>query len=103
MPDVRSTMENHQHLDVVTDRQSFLRFVEALIKDLQAAVERERLEPSSPYGADAGGWENTTIESYLAAAVAWAKDSEIGTTSGLSDEPSWQAFAAFLYAGKRYE
>jgi hypothetical protein len=38
------------------------------------------------------------IESFLDAAVAWAIDSE-----ELPNEPSWRAFATFLYCGKIYE
>jgi hypothetical protein len=74
-----------------------------LSKDRTQAVEAERLQAGSSYGVDAGGWENTTIESYLAAAVAWAKDADGDSMAGLSDEPSWKSFATFLYVGKLYE
>jgi hypothetical protein len=85
-------------LEQVRDRQTFLVFVEALTADREDAVARERTNPSSPYGPDAGGWENTTIESYLEAATAWAQDSK-----HFPAEPSWKAFAIFLYCGKIYE
>lgn len=69
---------------------------------------KEAREPSNPYGPDAGGWENTRIETYLESALAWAEASKSG---GLkiggrqADEPPnlWREFAYFLNAGKFYE
>jgi hypothetical protein len=75
----------------VTDRDSFLAFVRALAEDRRMSVAAERASPISPYGADAGGWENVTIETFLEAALAWAEDSR-----RFPVEPSWQAFATFL-------
>ena len=46
------------------------------------------------------GWNNVTIEDFLEAALAWAQSTGMGASQG---EPSWQAFAAFLYCGKSYE
>jgi hypothetical protein len=89
-------------LDQVHDRESFLEFVRALAYDRQDSVARERESPSSPYGPDAGGWENTTIEAYLDAAVSWAEDAA-KSGRGLPEEPSWQAIARFLHCGKIYE
>jgi len=85
-------------LNQVVDRQSFLVFVKALAADRANEVVAERDSPSSPWGPGANGWENGTIESYLDAAVAWAVDSQ-----RLPEEPSWRAFATFLYCGKIYE
>ncbi|HET8629293.1 MAG TPA: hypothetical protein VFL91_17870 [Thermomicrobiales bacterium] len=85
-------------LERVTDRQSFLAFDRALIADREDEVASEQAQPSSPYGPGANGWENGTIEQYMEAALAWAKDS-----GQLPEEPSWRAFATFLYAGKIYE
>ena len=59
-------------------------------------------EKAYPYGGQPGGWENSTIEAYLSAAVAWAADS-MELPTGLAPEPSWRAFATFLYLGKIYE
>ena len=61
------------------------------------------MEPSSPSGPDAGGWENTTIEDYLESALSWAKFTNMGYSQGLSEEPNWKSFAVFLYCGKIYE
>ena len=91
-------VEPHELLEKVKDRASFLIFVAALIADRKQSVEKERQRPSSPYGPDANGWENTTIEAFVDAAFRWAEDSE-----DLPEEPSWKAFATFLYCGKIYE
>ena len=96
-------MEIHDRLDRVQDRASFFDFVRYLVSDRKQADELEAASPSSPYGPDAGGWENSTIESYLEAALGWAEDTDMGTTQGLSDDPSWKEFATFLYVGKIYE
>lgn len=86
----------------VTDCDSFLEFVRALLADREDEIAKERLNPSSPYGPGANGWENVTVESYLEAALAWAESSR-GQEMGLPEEPSWKAFATFLYCGKIYE
>ena len=70
----------------VTDPESPLSFVRRLIADREAAE----------------GWENTSIENYLESAVAWANDTDFGSTVGVPDNP-WRRFAAFLMAGKIYE
>jgi hypothetical protein len=49
-------------LEQVHDMASFFAFVRALIRDRREAVAAERKTPTSPYGPDAGGWENVTIE-----------------------------------------
>lgn len=90
----------------VRTREEFLRFVRALIADRKVAVVAEAAGTShasrDPEGDD---WENTTIERFLEGALAWAEDTRMGETQGLTalGEPSWEAFAAFLYCGKIYE
>jgi hypothetical protein len=84
-------------LAAVTDAGSFLAFVLALVADRESAVLRERAQPSSPYGPDAGGWENTRIETYLEAAAAWAESTDFGTSLGQNPDNLWCRFAAFLY------
>jgi hypothetical protein len=80
--------ELRDKLDKVNDRASFLDFARALAID--------RADKAS------NGWESSTIEEYLDAAVSWAEDSGDSPT-GLSTEPSWRGFATFLYCGKIYE
>jgi hypothetical protein len=67
-------------LDQVQDMEWFFHFVRALIGDRLDAAEAEVKTPSSPYGPDAGGWENTSIEDYLDCALAWAEDTSMGAT-----------------------
>ncbi len=83
----------------VHDRDSFFAFVAALAEDRR----RDSLAPGGPSGRDAGAWENATIEDFLEAALAWARDTGMGESQGLPSGPSWQAFAAFLLCGKIYE
>jgi hypothetical protein len=88
--------------DAVHDRASFLAFVAALAAHRRASVAAEAASASSPWGPDAGGWENTTIERYLDAAYRWAVDMG-ARPHGLPAEPSWRSFAEFLYCGRSYE
>src|ERR1700680_1477541 len=96
------SMGLHDYLDLVVDQATFLNFVQALIADREDEVGKERERPSSPYGPGANGWENGTIESFLFAALRWAEDSN-DRKDGLPEQPSWKAFATFLYCGKIYE
>jgi hypothetical protein len=96
-------MELHEQINQVTDEQSFLSFARALMLDRVAAVNTEEKSRSSPYGPDAGGWENTSIEAFLESAIAWAEVSNFGTNQKLGTGNPWKKFAAFLYCGKIYE
>lgn len=89
--------------DAVHDLESFLAFVAALAEDRRASVAAEAVAPSSPYGPQAGGWENVTIEDFLEAALAWAGTTDEDGTPSLPAEPSWSDFADFLFCGKIYE
>jgi hypothetical protein len=86
--------------DEVCDEKSFLEFAKALEADRRRAVKAERLNPSNPYGPDAGGWENVSIENFLNAGISWAEDSEF---RHIPASNPWKRFAIFLYAGKFYE
>jgi hypothetical protein len=90
-------------LNRVNDESSFLAFASALAVDRVKSREKEKSNPSSPYVADANGWENTSIEDFLEAAVAWGEASRLGITQGLSLSNPWLRFATFLYCGKIYE
>ena len=89
-------------LEKVTDYQTFLAFVRALAADWEDEVAKEKLNPSSPWGPGANGWENGTIGQYLDAALACA-EGHAALKGTLDKEPSWRAFAEFLYCGKIYE
>ena len=85
-------------IDGVHDPQSFVEFAKSLYLERAVDDATESQIPSSPYGPTHAGWENTTIHSFLEAAVAWAIDSDF---SASSDNP-WRQFARFLIAGKSY-
>ncbi len=92
-------------LGSVCDEQSFRRFLFALAADREDSSSKEAVRPSSPYGPDANGWENTTIDCFLYAAVEWARASENGLPLAGYHPPSnpWRRCAEILYAGKSYE
>ena len=71
-------------LERVNSEESLLAFIAALAKDRRQAVAAERENPNRSYGPDAGGWENTSIEDFLEAAVAWAESTNFGLTQGLA-------------------
>lgn len=56
-------------------------------------------------------WENQTVDAFLEAMAAWIRDvSKLDNNSvlnaslpDLSASPTWQTFAAILYAAKIYE
>ena len=96
-------MSLHTLLEQVHDRQSFFDFVSALASERRADALEERSHPSSSYGPTRRGWENISIEDFLDAALRWAQTTNMGQTQGLGEEPSWKAFAVFLYGGKIYE
>jgi hypothetical protein len=96
-------MELHELVEAVSDEKSFLAFVDALRKDRELAAAAEKASLSGPYGPAQRGWENTTIESFLEAAYAWAEDSDFGARQDLMEASPWKKFAVFLYCGKIYE
>jgi len=93
----------HDLLEGVNSERSLLDFIAALIRDREEAVAAQKRNPASPYGPDAGGWENISIEGFLEAAAAWAESTNFGLSQGLHPNNPWRRFAAFLYCGKIYE
>lgn len=99
----------HELLDIllesVSDEESFLDFLFALAADREDSTAKEAVQPSSPYGPDANGWENTTIDRFLFAAVQWARASAKGLPLTGYQPPSnlWRRCAEILYLGKSYE
>lgn len=96
-------MELHEQIETVTDARSFLAFVRTLRLDRVTSVAAAANAGASAVGPDAGGWKNTSIESFLEAAIAWADDTDFGVNQGLTAEDPWKRFAVFLYCGKIYE
>lgn len=95
-------MELHEAIDSVSDTASFVAFVRLLVTDRVDEVQKEAASPSSPYGSGANGWENSTIDAFLEAAISWAEDTDFGLSQGLAAENLWRRFAVFLYCGKIY-
>ena len=91
-------MDRKPNPHVVHDRESFLDFVRDLVADRIAAAQAERENPDQRYETFRG-WQNSDIETYLECAVAWAEVHDFFA----HPEPSWRAFAEFLFAGKIYE
>jgi hypothetical protein len=92
-------------LESVHDEESFLQFLLALRDDREASIAQEKVSPSSPFGPDARGWENTTIERFLDTAVRWARASQKGLPLADYVPPSnpWRRCADILYVAKSYE
>ncbi|MGE0872485.1 MAG: hypothetical protein AB7P03_28275 [Kofleriaceae bacterium] len=86
-------------LQTVCDRESFFDFVRALIED---RIAKAKDEHRYPYGGQPDGWESSTIEGFLEAALAWAEASP-RLAIDMPRAPSWRGFATFLYCGKTYE
>ena len=91
--------EPHLLLEQEDGPESLLEFVDALIADRVASKGDSSATPG--HGA-AVAWENTTIESFLESAAAWARDSQFGQTQGLGTANPWRVFATFLFCGKIY-
>ena len=88
----------------VNSKETFLRFLTALIADLHDSQEKEERSPSSPYSPDANGWENPTLDRFLEAMHTWAftRYTETGELN-VPEELSWQTLAQWLSAAKVYE
>jgi len=90
-------------IEKVVDERSFIDFVQALAQDREKDQEKEKVNPSSPYGPSVHGWENGSIEAFLCAASAWAE----GSINGLPLKPKslnpWKRAAEIIHAGKFYE
>ena len=87
----------------VTDEGSFIAFLELLAEDRADEVAKESVNPSSPYGPGANGWENGSIETFLERASAWAQDSINGLTTYEKPTNPWTRCAQILLMGKHYE
>ena len=89
--------------DKVHDEKTFIEFLIALMKDRELEAEKEKENPSSPYGAGVLGWQNLTIEGFLESAVAWAEATKESTEYYLKPTNTWKRAAQIIHAGKTYE
>lgn len=84
-------------LEAVNDRDSFVRFTQALAKERELAMKLERNDPAR-YRLDGPlGWKNADIASFLYAGLSCLE------ASPDSEEAPWKTFANFLYFGKVVE
>lgn len=90
-------------LSLVRNEETFLAFLLALRDDREESIADERQMPSSPYGPDSRGWENTTIERFLDTAVRWARDSANGNAFYTRPDNPWRRCADILFAARSYE
>src|SRR4051812_13146405 len=90
-------------LEAVHDEESFLQFLLALRDDREASIAQEKTTPGSPYGPDARGWENTTIERFFDTSVRWARDSVNGNSFYNRPDNPWRRSADILFNAKSYE
>ena len=91
---------NFLNPDSVSDRESFILFLDALVADRQQAEALERSNPKMYSLGGANDWQNSSISAFLECALAGAEaQDKWGTSSGLS----WQDLAVFLFLGKIYE
>jgi hypothetical protein len=87
-------------LEQVADKQTFIKFVQALAEERERAQEIENQHPNVHIIDGALGWKNGDIPSFLSAAL----ECFIAQPVTYSEHnPSWKMFAEFLYFGKIYE
>jgi hypothetical protein len=87
-------------LERVTDRDSFIAFVEALAAERSDAAAIERANPQTYMVDGAHGWKNGDIDGFLYAALRYF---EPGPDDRPESEPSWRVFAEILWCGKIIE
>jgi hypothetical protein len=85
---------------IVSDRESFLRFAEAIIRDRAEAEDLERQTPDKRWSG-ANDWQNGQISEYLGCALAGAEAQRDGW--GSQAGVTWRELATFLWLGKIYE
>ena len=96
-------MNLYEQLNSVEEEESLMKFVEALVKDLDDELQKEKIKPSSPYGPGANGWENIKLSDFLWAATSWAESSKNGLPMYEKSDNPWKRIADILYAAKIYE
>ncbi|AFY44435.1 hypothetical protein [Nostoc sp. PCC 7107] len=84
-------------LEQVTDKQTFIKFVQALVKERERAQEIENKHPNAHIVDGALGWKNGDIPSFLSAALE-CFTAQPGTYE--EQNPSWKMFASFFISVK---
>lgn len=84
----------------VSDRDTFVQFVEYFAANRQAAYEVEKADPQRYQWGGTDGWQNTEVHAFLEGALA---GSLAQREWGAGPVPTWRDLALFLYLGKIYE
>lgn len=87
-------------MESVADKESFLEFLEALVKDREEAEKIESNDPQKWSWGGANGWQNSDISMFLESASCYFHE---GPHCHSGDNLSWKDLAQFLYFGKIYE
>jgi hypothetical protein len=87
-------------LEQVTDRDSFIAFVESLAAEREDAAGLERDNPKTYVLDGAHNWKNGDIEGFLYGALQYFDE---GPLHKPESEPSWRVFAEILWCGKIME
>ena len=87
-------------LEEVSDFESFIAFLNALIEDRADAEKLEAKEPARWAYGGAQGWQNADISAFMECGMQYfVRHKEEMKTR----QPSWKDIAEFLYFGKIYE
>lgn len=86
-------------IEHVRDQESFLAFAKALEDDKRDEAQKETSESSGNQSHGHDGWQNSKIEDFLGAAIAFSEDSVVWQT----ESNVWKKCALFLFGGKIYE
>lgn len=100
-----SSKSPEELLDAVSDRDTFLAFLAALIVDREHAEDIERSNPKFHQWGGAGNWQNSSISAFLGAGSCYFQHPDYPHRDSPSHASplSWRDFAEFLYFGKIYE
>ena len=88
-------------LENVSDRESFIAFVNALASERERASLIEKDNPKSYIADGAFNWKNGDIQNFLYAALEYFEDGPL--RQPIPEQPNWKMFADFLYCGKIIE
>ncbi len=91
-------MELHEMVEKIETKEDFIEFARKLRDDKIDEDEKEKSNPSSPYGQRKNGWENNSIPDFLDSMIAFGEDSD-----SINQKANWKDFALLLFAGKFYE
>jgi hypothetical protein len=87
-------------LEQVTDKQTFIKFVQALAEKRERAQEIENKHSNVHIIDGTLGWKNNDIPSFLSAAL----ECFVAQPVTFSEQNhSWKMFGEFLYFGKIYK